>query len=207
MTDTYQVQRRSVLGKRVATLRREGVLPANIYGRAQESMAVQLSYVDARNLLNAHGLNTLVNIHVEGEGEARPVVIRNVELEPVGRKILHLDMYQVDLSRIIKATVPVVLTGDSPAVQKFGGVLIHALDHPDFERRIDHLEQGGGRGSGGRRFADILCSQSFQSLNQNRYAPHGNASIDSGDQALIDERSAKHHGRRSAAQCQRRDSQ
>ncbi len=133
MTDTYQVQRRSVLGKRVATLRREGVLPANIYGRAQESLAVQIPYVDARNLLNAHGLNTLVNIQVEGEGQARPVVIRNVELEPVGRKILHLDMYQVDLSRIIKATVPVVLTGDSPAVQKFGGVLIHALDHIEVE--------------------------------------------------------------------------
>jgi large subunit ribosomal protein L25 len=133
MTDTYQVQRRSVLGKRVATLRREGVLPANIYGRAQESLAVQLPYVEARDLLNAHGLNTLVNIQVEGEGQARPVVIRNVELEPVGRKILHLDMYQVDLSRIIKATVPVVLTGDSPAVQKFGGVLIHALDHMEVE--------------------------------------------------------------------------
>ena len=133
MTDTYQVQHRSVMGKKVATLRRGGVLPANIYGRAQESMAVQLSYVDARDLLNAHGLNTLVNIQVEGEGETRPVVIRNVELEPVHRKILHLDMYQVDLARIIKATIPVVLTGDSPAVQKFGGVLIHALDHIEVE--------------------------------------------------------------------------
>ena len=133
MTDTYQVQHRSVIGKKVATLRRGGVLPANIYGRAQESMAVQLSYVDARDLLNAHGLNTLVNIQVEGEGETRPVVIRNVELEPVHRKILHLDMYQVDLARIIKATIPVVLTGESPAVQKFGGVLIHALDHIEVE--------------------------------------------------------------------------
>ena len=133
MTDTYQVQHRSVMGKKVATLRRGGVLPANIYGRAQESMAVQLSYVDARDLLNAHGLNTLVNIQVEGEGETRPVVIRNVELEPVHRKILHLDMYQVDLARIIKATIPVVLTGESPAVQKFGGVLIHALDHIEVE--------------------------------------------------------------------------
>lgn len=133
MTDTYQVQPRSVLGKRVATLRREGLLPANIYGRAQDSMAVQLSYVDARNLLNAHGLNTLINIQVEGEAQVRPVVIRDVELEPVGRKILHLDMFQVDLSRIIKATVPVVLTGESPAVTKFGGVLIHALDHIEVE--------------------------------------------------------------------------
>lgn len=133
MTDTYQVQLRSVLGKRVATLRREGVLPANIYGRAQDSLAVQLPYVEARDLLNAHGLNTLVNIQVEGERESRPVVIRNVELEPVGRKILHLDMYQVDLRRIIKATVPVVLTGESSAVAKFGGVLIHALDHIEVE--------------------------------------------------------------------------
>ena len=49
MTDTYQVQRRSVTGKRVATLRREGVLPANIYGRALDSVAVQLPYGEARD--------------------------------------------------------------------------------------------------------------------------------------------------------------
>lgn len=133
MTDTYQVQRRSVVGKRVATLRREGVLPANIYGRAQESVAVQLPYVEARDLLNAHGLNTLINVQVEGEAQTRPVVVRNVELEPVNRKILHLDMYQVDLSRIIKATIPVTITGEAPAVHKFGGVLIHALDHIEVE--------------------------------------------------------------------------
>ncbi|MBM4410234.1 MAG: 50S ribosomal protein L25 [Chloroflexi bacterium] len=133
MTDTYQVQRRSVVGKRVATLRREGVLPANIYGRAQESVAVQLPYVEARDLLNAHGLNTLINVQVEGEAQTRPVVVRNVELEPVNRKILHLDLYQVDLSRIIKATIPVAITGEAPAVHKFGGVLIHALDHIEVE--------------------------------------------------------------------------
>ena len=109
------------------------MLPANIYGRAQESVAVQLAYVDARDLLNAHGLNTLVNIQVEGEAQTRPVVVRNVELEPVNRKILHLDMYQVDLSRIIKASIPVVLVGEAPAVHKFGGVLIHALDHVEVE--------------------------------------------------------------------------
>lgn len=133
MTDTYQVQRRSVMGKRVATLRRGGVLPANIYGRAQDSVAVQLPYVEARDLLNAHGLNTLVNIQIEGEPQTRPVVVRSVELEPVNRKILHLDMYQVDLARIIKATIPVTLTGEAPAVHKFGGVLIHALDHIEVE--------------------------------------------------------------------------
>lgn len=133
MTDTYQVQRRSVIGKRVATLRRGGVLPANIYGRAQDSVAVQLPYVEARDLLNAHGLNTLVNIQIEGEAQPRPVVVRSVELEPVNRKILHLDMYQVDLARIIRATIPVTLTGEAPAVHKFGGVLIHALDHIEVE--------------------------------------------------------------------------
>jgi large subunit ribosomal protein L25 len=133
MTDTYQVQRRSVTGKRVAGLRRDGVLPANIYGRAQESVAIQMPYVEARDLLNSHGLNTLINVHVEGETQPRPVVVRDVELEPVNRKILHLDMYQVDLSRIIRATIPVVLTGEAPAVHKFGGVLIHALDHIEVE--------------------------------------------------------------------------
>ncbi len=76
MPDTYAVEPRTVTGKNVARLRREGVLPAVIYGRGLESLNVQLPYVDARDLMNEHGKSTLIKVQVAGEAEPRPVVVR-----------------------------------------------------------------------------------------------------------------------------------
>jgi len=127
MTDAYQVEPRTVVGKTVARLRRSGVLPASIYGRGLESVAVQLPYVVARDLMNSHGYNSLINLQVEGEGKTRPVVVKQVAQNPVTRELWHLDFYQVDLSRKISGPVTVHFTGESPAVNDMNGVLvIHA---------------------------------------------------------------------------------
>lgn len=127
MTDAYQVQPRTVVGKTVAKLRRDGVLPASIYGRGLESVAVQLPYVVARDLMNAHGYNSLINVQVDGESKPRPVVVKQVAQNPVTRELWHLDFYQVDLSRKISGPVTVHFTGEAPAVVDHNGVLvIHA---------------------------------------------------------------------------------
>ena len=127
MTDAYQVQRRTVVGKTVAKLRREGTLPASIYGRGLESVAVQLPYVVARDLMNAHGYNSLINVQVDGEPKPRPVVVKQVAQNPVTRELWHLDFYQVDLTRKISGPVTVHFTGDAPAVTDHNAVLvIHA---------------------------------------------------------------------------------
>jgi large subunit ribosomal protein L25 len=127
-TDTYSVSPRTVVGKRVAALRREGLLPANIYGRHLESVAVQIPSRVARELLLAHGTDTLVNVRVEGEAAPRPVVVRSYQRHPVNRQVLHLDFYQVDLARPIQGAVPVRLTGEAPAVHVYQGILLTGAD-------------------------------------------------------------------------------
>ncbi|MCC6238415.1 MAG: 50S ribosomal protein L25 [Dehalococcoidia bacterium] len=126
--DTYAVAPRTVVGKRVATLRREGLLPANIFGRHLESVAVQLPVRTARELLVAHGTDTLVQLQVEGEGSPRPVVVRSFQRHPVNRQVLHLDFYQVDLTRPIQGAVPIRLTGEAPAVHVYQGILLTGAD-------------------------------------------------------------------------------
>ena len=126
--ETYAVARRAVVGKRVATLRREGVLPANIFGRGLESVAVQMPYRTAREMLIAHGKDNLVQVQIEGEAAPRPVVVRDYQRHPVTREVLHLDFYQVDLARPIQGTVPVRLTGEAPAVHVFQALLLTGAD-------------------------------------------------------------------------------
>lgn len=128
MPETYAAQPRTLLGKAVSRLRRDGVLPANVYGRGIESTAVQLSARDVRSLLQEHGLNTLINLHVDGEGQPRSVVVRGVQRHPVSRQLEHVDFYQVDLARAIQGAVPVVLTGEAPAVQTYRALLLQSTE-------------------------------------------------------------------------------
>lgn len=133
MPDTYAAEPRTTLGKRVARLRRDGVLPANVFGRGIESVAVQIDVRASRKLLREHGTNTLVSLQVAGEDAPRPVVVRNVGRHPVTHVPLHLDFYQVDLSRPITGSVPVLLTGESIAVKDLGGVLLVGADSVQIE--------------------------------------------------------------------------
>ncbi len=133
MPDTYAAEPRTTLGKRVAKLRRSGVLPANVFGRGMESVAVQIETRAVRDLLRSHGTNTLISLQVAGEDAPRPVVVRDVGRHPVTHIPLHLDFYQVDLSRRISGSVPVVLIGDSSAVKDLGGVLLVVADAVQIE--------------------------------------------------------------------------
>jgi large subunit ribosomal protein L25 len=122
-----------VVGKRVARLRRDGTLPANIYGRGLESIAVELPARQAREMLIAHGRDTLIELQVAGESKPRPVVVRSFQRHPVTREVLHLDFFQVDLNRAIQATIPVHVTGEAPAVHTYQGVLLHGADSVQVE--------------------------------------------------------------------------
>jgi len=128
MPDSYDVQTRSVTGKAVKRLRREGTIPANIYGRGLESVAVQLPWTRARTMLNAHGRNTLIEVKVDADSKGRPVVVRDIKRDPVTGSVLHIDFFQVDLSRPIQAAVPIHFVGEPPAVHTFGGIFVQALD-------------------------------------------------------------------------------
>lgn len=128
MPETYAAEPRTVLGKAVARLRREGVLPANIYGRGLDSTAVQIPAREVRSLLHEHGLNTLINLQVAGEAQTRPVVVRKVSRHPVSAVLEHIDFYQVDLSRPIQGRVNVVITGEAPAVQTYRALLLQSTE-------------------------------------------------------------------------------
>ena len=77
MPDTYAANAREVIGKKVNILRNDGIIPANIYGRGIDSVPVQIEWSEARGMLNSHGRNVLIQIQIEGETQARSVVIRN----------------------------------------------------------------------------------------------------------------------------------
>ncbi len=123
-----QVLPREVLGKKVKALRRQGMTPANIYGRGVESRAVQAETATVMHLLRTAGRNAVITLTVQGEDGPRSVMMRGVQRHPVTDRLLHVDFYQVSLTEKMRAEVPLVLVGSAPAVSDLGGVLLQGLD-------------------------------------------------------------------------------
>ncbi len=123
-----QVAPRTVLGKKVAALRRAGITPANVYGHKLESTAVQADTAVLTHLLRGSTKNAIIDLKVEGEERPRTVVMREVLRNPVTDQLLHIDFFQVSMTEKMRADVRVVLTGTSPAVSTFAGVLLQTLE-------------------------------------------------------------------------------
>lgn len=122
-----RVSPRQVLGKRVKQLRRQGLTPANIYGRGVESLAVQVATEELRHVLRTAGRNEIVYLRVDGE-KPRPTFIRQIQRHPLTDEILHVDFYQISLTEKVRLDVPLTLVGDAPAVSTYRGTLLHSLN-------------------------------------------------------------------------------
>lgn len=125
---TLAAKSRTVLGKKVKNLRREGVLPANVYGRGVESRAIQLDGRDFRRAISQAGIRSMFQLSIEGEKESRHVLVRGLDREGGTGDPIHVDFYQVDLNRPIQTTTAIRLIGIPPAVTDLGGTLLQNLE-------------------------------------------------------------------------------
>jgi large subunit ribosomal protein L25 len=121
------VAHRVILGKKVRAMRRQGIVPANIYGNNVESVAVQVPSDDLRHLMRDHARTEIV--YVQLDGEERPTFIKDVQRNPVTDQVLHVDFFQISLKEKVKIEVPIHLIGIPPAIDTYGGILTHHLNY------------------------------------------------------------------------------
>ena len=126
-------QARKVVGRKVKKLREKGLLPANIYGKNVKSEAVTVNLKDFQKIYAKAGKTGIVELKVEKEEKERPVLIHNLQLHPVTDTPLHADFYQISLKEKIKAAVPVMVIGQSPAVVNKEGLLLTILTEIEVE--------------------------------------------------------------------------
>lgn len=126
-------EKRKVVGRKVKSLRKEDLLPANIYGKKVKSLAVQLNLKLFLDAYGETGETGIVKLKIKDEKTPRPVLIHNVQLDPVTDQPLHVDFYQVDLKEKVTTEVPIELVGESPAVKGKIGILIQPLTEVEVE--------------------------------------------------------------------------
>ena len=121
---------RTVLGRKVKHLRKEGLIPASIYGHKFEPISIQFKTIELEKLFNEVGESGLTEILV-GE-EKFPVLFRNPQYSAIIGDILHIDCYKVNLKEKITATVPIEFVGESQAV-KDGNVMVEVSNEVEVE--------------------------------------------------------------------------
>lgn len=120
------LSQRTVTGKKVKQLRRQGVLPVHMYGSGIDSMALQGSAGELRRVLPRVGTNIPVSVQIDGSDDENICFVREVQRHPVTEDLLHIDFIRVDITQTISAEVPIALIGSAPATQQ-GGTLLQPL--------------------------------------------------------------------------------
>ena len=124
MEATLEAVRRGQFGKNESgRLRREGRIPAVLYGEASktESIAVDPKAL-LRILRSQSGVNTLIALKLEGAAETR-VLVKEYQVHPVDHHLLHADFYRVAMDKVLRVSIPVHLTGEAKGVKAEGGIL------------------------------------------------------------------------------------
>ena len=124
---------RTLLGKKVKTLRLAGVVPANIYGKGLESVAIAMEDKTFRNVLKTAGETGVIYVKLEGEDSEHPVLVHEVQRHPVTGQILHVDFYQVNLKEKTTANVPLILVGENDLEKSGEGMIIQTLNEIEVE--------------------------------------------------------------------------
>jgi large subunit ribosomal protein L25 len=137
---TLAAEHRELTGKKVAHLRKAGRLPAVVYGHGVASASVSIDTHEFEQLRRHSGPNALVDLSVDGN-KAQPVLVHGIQVHPVNRRPLHVDLFLVRMTEELTVDVPLVATGESPAVTQHGGTLLHPIESVRVRALPDHLPQ------------------------------------------------------------------
>lgn len=122
---------REIHGKKVKRLRREGLVPGVVYGPVMdETVSVSVNEREFYKFYMAHGHSTIFTLN--WDGGSRPVLIREVQMEPIRQEMLHIDFFAPNMNVKLRQSVPVALHG-APDEVEAGGVLQHVLNEIEVE--------------------------------------------------------------------------
>jgi len=128
---TLNAQQRKIVGRQTSTLRRQGKLPAVLYGHHVKPQTIEVSAREFQKVFKEAGESTIVNLNVEGN--TFPVLIQEVQNHFLNDRPIHIDFYAVSMTEKLTATVPIHLIGEAPAVKALGGILVKNLSEVEVE--------------------------------------------------------------------------
>lgn len=120
-------QPRTITGRKVSALREDSTIPAVVYGVGTENQSIQVNLQAFQKAYKAAGENQVVDLSVDGK--TLHVLIRDVQIDPSRRDVIHADFYSIDITKPVDVEVPLEFVGVAPAVKLSGGSLVKKMGH------------------------------------------------------------------------------
>lgn len=126
-------EERKILGKKVKRERKNNKLPGHVFGKGLEGENVLVNLAEFLKVFHQAGETGLIDLKI-GTERVRPVLIREVQYDPVSGKAIHIDFYQVNLSEKVKVSVPLLLIGEQPELVHLGeAIVLQTLNEVEVE--------------------------------------------------------------------------
>ncbi len=125
------VTTRDLTGKKVKVLRKEGLIPAELYGHGLKNMHLAVSAKEFAKVFKAAGTSTMLTLLVEKE--KKPAIIHEVSRDYLTNDVVHVDFYQVKMDEKIKTKVPVEFIGEAPAIKEKSAVINKSVSEIEVE--------------------------------------------------------------------------
>lgn len=132
-----EAKTREISGRKTAALRMSGLVPAVMYGFETEPVNIELDRNAFVKVYDQAGESTLVDLEISGK--MHPVLIAEIQRDPLTDFITHADFRRVDTKRKIEAEIPLKLVGIAPAVKELGGTLLQTLEEVEVMSLPDAL--------------------------------------------------------------------
>jgi len=126
------VKSREITGRKVNSLRAEGLIPGVVYGHGVKNQNIVIGERELETIYDEAGESSLIDLVVDG---AKPikVMIKEIQREPIHERPIHVDLREVRMDEKITAEVDLKFVGEAPAVKALGGTLIKNFDFLEIE--------------------------------------------------------------------------
>jgi large subunit ribosomal protein L25 len=126
-------EKRTVIGKHVKQLRRQGWVPGVMYGHGFDSVPLRFEKKSLRHVLSKVGGSQLISINIEGNKQPEMALVRDVQRDPIKGSLLHVDFYRVRMTERLTTEVPLVIVGESPVAEAGEGILLQGISSIEVE--------------------------------------------------------------------------
>ncbi|MCJ7737498.1 MAG: 50S ribosomal protein L25 [Anaerolineae bacterium] len=124
---------RTVLGKQVKQLRAEGLVPGVLYGHSFDAQSLQFDTKVLDRFISRVSGSQLIAVQIEGQDEPEWALLRAVQRDVITRQLLHVDFYRVQMGERLRAEIPLVIVGESPALAETDGIMIQGISSIEVE--------------------------------------------------------------------------
>ncbi len=128
---------RKELGKKIKNLRKQGILPAVLYGPKIKNLNIELDLKEFENIFAKAGESSLISLEIDKDKFL--VLIHEVKKDPLTEKLIHVDFYQPILTEEIEASVPIIFEGEALAVKELSGTLVKEIQEIDVKALPQNL--------------------------------------------------------------------